>query len=105
MNRYKSGATVSHYRQDFLPTLILFYTYSIVIMRAMSLVAFVLAAVTSIDATSIRRDGCDGLSGTDNVSNFKLVSVRRQGDAVIKSPLAVIPDPPSLLLSWIAVRS
>ena len=77
---------------------------SVAIMRAISLFASMLAAVISINATFIRRDGCDGLSGTDNVSNFKLVAVHQLGDSITIPALGLIPETPSLLNSWIAVR-
>ena len=68
-----------------------------------SLTALIIAAIASVGATPSRRDGCDGLSGTDNVSNFKLVAVHQVGDSITFPSLDVLGRPPSLLSAWIAV--
>lgn len=62
-----------------------------------------LPMITLAHATPTRRDSCGSLSGTDNVSSFKLAAVHEAGDSITVPTLALIPETPSLFNSWIAV--
>ncbi|KZV68227.1 hypothetical protein PENSPDRAFT_687404 [Peniophora sp. CONT] len=72
-------------------------------MRAVFNTNLILAAIAMTGATPTRRDGCGSLSGTGDVSNFKLAAVHELGDSITYPSLALIPETPSLFNSWIAV--
>ncbi|VDC03512.1 unnamed protein product [Peniophora sp. CBMAI 1063] len=74
-------------------------------MRAISVATFIFSTLGQINATPARRDGCGSLSGTGDVSNFKLSAVHQVGDAITTPELALIPETPSLFNSWIGISS